>query len=447
MKRPVHLNLFIHSRGHHEASWRHPHSTPLALTDIRYYIDCAQTAEAAFFDSVFLADVLNIPEDIDSAARIWLEPITTLGALAVTTSRIGLIATASTTYSEPFNLARQFASLDHASRGRVGWNIVTSFSAAAGRNFGSSARLTHADRYDRGEEFVQVVKALWDSWSDDAVIDDRAAGRYARKYGIRPINHMGEHYQVAGPLNLPRPPQGWPVLVQAGSSDTGKSFAARHAEAVFTAHLEKKTAQDFYADLKARTVDQGRPADQLLVLPGLSPMIAGTEAEAKRMEQELNELASVEVGRMRLSDRFDGHDFSHLPLDRPLRPEDFPDPAKNEGSRSRTELILGAVRRENPTLRQLLAKLAGARGHYVMAGTPEQVADLIIDWVDCGAADGFNIMPPLLPVMLETFTAEVVPLLQRRGRFRKQYEGSTLREHYGLRRPAGVPSAGPREIR
>ncbi len=435
MKRQIHLNLFIHSRGHHEASWRHPESTKRPLTDLRYYVDCAQKAEAACFDSVFLADVLNIPEDIDSAARIWLEPITTLGALAATTSRIGLIATASTTYSEPFNLARQFASLDHASNGRVGWNIVTSFSAAAGRNFGSAARLTHADRYDRGEEFVDVVKALWDSWGDDAVVDDRAGGRYARKDRIWPVNHAGEHYQVAGPLNLPRCPQGRPVLVQAGSSDTGKDFAARHAEAVFTAHLEKKTAQDFYKDLKARVVAAGRPAKQTLILPGLSPMIAGTEADAKRMERELNELASVEVGRLRLSDRFDGHDFSHLPLDRPLSPDDFPDPAKNEGSRSRTELILGAVRRERPTLRQLLATLAGARGHYVMAGTPEQVADLIEDWIDCGAADGFNLMPPLLPLMLEVFTAEVVPLLRRRGRFRTEYRGLTLRDHYGLDRP------------
>ena len=435
MKRPLHLNLFIHSRGHHEASWRHPKSSPLPLTDLRYYVDCVQKAEAALFDSIFLADVLNIPEDIDSAARIWLEPITTLGALAATTSRIGLIATASTSYTEPFNLARQFSSLDHASNGRVGWNIVTSFGSAASANFGSSGRLTHAGRYDKGEEFVNVVKALWDSWSDDAVVEDRAGGHYARKDRIRPIQHAGAHYQVAGPLNLPRCPQGRPVLVQAGSSDTGKDFAARHAEAVFTAHLEKSTAQDFYKDLKAKVVAAGRPANQTLILPGLSPMIAGTEAEAKRMERELNELASTDVGRMRLSDRFDGHDFSHLGLDQPLRPEDFPEVAKNEGSRSRSELILGAVRRERLTLRQLLAKLAGARGHYVMAGTPEQVADLIEDWIDSDAADGFNLMPPLLPLMLEVFVAEVVPLLQRRGRFRTEYRGTTLREHYGLARP------------
>jgi FMN-dependent oxidoreductase (nitrilotriacetate monooxygenase family) len=435
MKRQFHLNLFINSRGHHEASWRHAQSTPLPLTDVRYYIDCAQKAEAAHFDSIFLADVLNVPEDIDRSARVWLEPVTTLAALAVTTSRIGLIATASTTYAEPFNLARQFASLDHASNGRAAWNIVTSFSAAASRNFGGKARPTHAGRYDKGDEFVEVVKKLWDSWSDDAVADDRERGLYARTDRIRSIDHIGAHYQVAGPLNLPRCPQGRPVLVQAGSSDTGKAFAARHAEAVFTAHLDKSSAQEFYGDLKARTVAASRPADQILILPGLSPMIAGTEAEAKRMERELNELADPEVGRKRLSDRFDGYDFSHLKLDAPLHVEDFPDPAHNEGSRSRTELILGAVRRETITLRQLLAKLAGARGHFVMAGTPEQVADVMEDWVDSGAADGFNLMPPLLPSMLEAFTAEVIPLLTRRSRFRTEYRGTTLREHYGLTRP------------
>lgn len=436
MQRQLHINLFIHSRGHHEASWRHPLSTRQPLTDIDYYLDCARKAEGACFDSMFLADVLNVPDDLDSSARVWLEPITTLAALAVSTRRIGLIGTASTSYTEPFNLARQFASLDHISRGRAAWNIVTSFSAAAGRNFGDTARPTHFGRYSKGDEFVDVVKALWDSWSDDAIVDDRERGLYARKDRIRPIDHAGEHFRVAGPLNLPRCPQGRPVLVQAGSSETGKEFAARHAEAVFTAHLDKQSAQSFYKDLKARVVAAGRPADQTLILPGISPMIAATESEAKRMERELNELADPEVGRKRLSDRFDGQDFSHLRLDVPLRVEDFPDPARNEGSRSRTELILGAVRKGPLTLRQLLAKLAGARGHFVMAGTPEHVADTMLDWLDNGAADGFNLMPPLLPAMLDVFIAEVVPLLRKRGRFRSEYRGATLREHYGLTRPA-----------
>ncbi len=436
MTRQLHLNLFIHGRGHHEASWRHPLSSPLPLTDIRYYQDLAQRAEVACFDSIFLADQLALGDDVAQAARTWLEPVTVLAAVAAVTSKIGLIATASTTYTEPFNLARQFGSLDHISNGRVGWNIVTSWLAAAARNYGGSTQVSHADRYAQGEEFMTVVKALWDSWADDAMLDDRAGGHYANDDRIRAIDHQGAHYRVAGPLNLPRTPQGRPVLVQAGSSEVGRRFAARHAEAVFTAHLEKATAQEFYADLKRIVAEEGRDPAQVLILPGLSPMIGSTEAEAHRLAREADDLCDPEVGRKRLSGRFGGYDFSHLPLDRPLTPADFPDPATVEASRSRTEVIVGLVRREQPTLRQLLATLAGARGHYIYAGTPEQVADLIEDWFTDGAADGFNIMPPLLPAMLDVFSAEVIPLLQRRGLFRTEYSGSTLREHYGLDWPA-----------
>ncbi|HEY2872043.1 MAG TPA: LLM class flavin-dependent oxidoreductase [Reyranella sp.] len=438
MTRRMHLNLFIQSRGHHEASWRHPKSSPLPLTDIRYYQSLVQRAEAGKFDSIFLADQLALDGDIERAGRSWLEPITVLAALATGTSKVGLIATASTTYTEPFNLARQFASIDHMSGGRAGWNIVTSWLAAAARNYGGDGQVTHADRYARGEEFVTVVKALWDSWADDAVLDDRAAGQYARADRIRPINHKGEHYKVAGPLNLPRSPQGRPVFVQAGSSDTGRRFAARHAEAVFTAQMEKATAQAFYTDLKALAMAEGRDIGQVLILPGLSPLIAGTEAEAQRQARELNDLTDPEVGRKRLSGRFGGHDFSHLPLDKPLAPEDFPDPSTVEAARSRTEVIVGLVKREKPTLRQLLAYLAGARGHYTTAGTPEQIADLMESWFEDGAADGFNVMPPVLPAMLDVFVDEVIPLLQKRGLFRTEYEGETLRDHYGLDRPAGA---------
>lgn len=434
MKHQLHLNLFIQSRGHHEASWRHPLSSPLALTDIAYIQDLARRAEAACFDSIFLGDTLALGEDMQ-APQAWLEPITVLGALAVSTSRIGLIATASTTYTEPFNLARQFASLDHMSNGRAGWNIVTSWLPAAARNFGGAGSPDHEDRYARGEEFVAVANALWDSWAADAVVDDRASGRYARPERIRPIRHKGKYYDVAGPLNVPRCPQGRPVLVQAGSSETGRRFAARHAEAVFTAHMEKTTAQAFYADLKALAVADGRVASQIHILPGISPLIASTEAEAQRLEREANELADPDVGRRRLSNRFGGHDFSHLKLDQVLTPEDFPDPETVQAARSRTEVIVGFVRRQSPTLRQLLATLAGARGHLTIAGTPEQVADLIEDWFRDGAADGFNLMPPFLPHMLDVFCREVVPLLQRRGLFRKQYEGTTLREHLGLAWP------------
>jgi FMN-dependent oxidoreductase (nitrilotriacetate monooxygenase family) len=438
MSRQLHLNLFIHSRGHHEASWRHPQSSPLALTDIRYYQDLAQRAEAARFDSVFVADQLALAEDVAQAARTWLEPVTLLAAIAVSTSRIGLIATASTTYTEPFNLARQFASIDHISNGRAAWNIVTSWLATAARNYGSSAQTSHADRYARAEEFMTVVKALWDSWADDAIVDDRARGLYARADRIRAIDHRGDFYRVVGPLNLPRSPQGRPVLVQAGSSDTGRRFAARHAEAVFTAHLEKRTAREFYADLKTLAAIEGRNPDQVLILPGLSATIGATETEAQRLLREVNDLTDPEVGRKRLSNRFGGHDFSDLPLDRPLSPEDFPEPGMVEAARSRTEVILNLVHRDRPTLRKLLAYLAGARGHFVTAGTPEQIADLIEDWFQDGAADGFNIMPPLLPAQFDTFTAEVIPLLQRRGLFRRDYQGTTLRDHYGLPRPAGA---------
>ncbi|HTZ35646.1 MAG TPA: LLM class flavin-dependent oxidoreductase [Stellaceae bacterium] len=436
MPRRLHLNLFIHSRGHHEASWRSPLSSPLPLTDIGYYQDVARRAEAALFDSIFFADQLALGGDVAQAARTWLEPITVLAALAVSTSRIGLIATASTTYTEPFNLARQFASIDHISNGRAAWNIVTSWLAAAAGNFGGEAQVSHADRYARGEEFMSVVKALWDSWAADAVLDDRAAGRYARGDRIRPIDHRGDFYRVAGPLNLPRCPQGRPVLVQAGSSDTGRRFAARHAEAVFTAHMAKETAQQFYADLKRLAAEEGRDPAHVLILPGLSPMIAGTEAEAQRLARETNELTDPEVGRKRLSNRFGGHDFSQLPLDRPLSPGDFPPPDTVEAARSRTEVILNLVRRDRPTLRQLLGYLAGARGHFVTAGTPEQIADLIADWFADGAADGFNVMPPLLPAQLDAFADEVIPILQRRGLFRTAYDGVTLREHYGLPLPA-----------
>jgi FMN-dependent oxidoreductase (nitrilotriacetate monooxygenase family) len=443
MKRQLHLNLFIHSRGHHEASWRHPASSPLSLTDIRYYQDLAQRAEAAHFDSIFLADQLALGGDAAQAARTWLEPITVLAALAVSTSRIGLIATASTTYTEPFNLARQFASIDHISQGRAGWNIVTSWLATAARNFGGDKQVSHEDRYARAEEFMRVVNALWDSWAEDAVVDDRASGLYARADHIRPIDHRGDFYQVAGPLNMPRCPQGRPVLVQAGSSDTGRRFAARHAEAVFTAHLEKATAREFYADLKRLAAAEGRNPEHVLILPGLSAMIASTETEAQRLAQEVNELCDIEVGRKRLSNRFGGHDFSHLPLDRPLTRADFPDPGSVEAARSRTEVIINFVERENATLRQLLAYLAGARGHFATAGAPEQIADLIEDWFTDGAADGFNVMPPLLPAQLDVFTAEVVPILQRRGLFRTEYEGTTLREHYGLPWPPSAFDSAP----
>ncbi|MBY0334036.1 MAG: LLM class flavin-dependent oxidoreductase [Acetobacteraceae bacterium] len=433
----MHLNLFVLGRGHHEAAWRHPLATRRPMTDLAYYRDLARTAERGLLDSLFLADILTlgIGEGMESNAVGGLEPITLLSALAGATTHLGLIGTASTTYMEPFNLARQFASLDHISGGRAGWNIVTSWAPGAERQFGREAQPSHADRYERAEEFVALACALWDSWADDAILDDPASGRFADARRIRAPNHAGPHYRVAGPLNLPRPPQGRPVLVQAGSSDTGRRFAARHAEAVFTAHLEKATALEFHRDLKALAHAEGRDPDGVIILPGLSAIIGSTEAEAKRIERELGELSDPEIGRARLSGRFGGHDFSHLPLDRPLSVEDFPAPETVQAARSRTQVITGLVARERPTLRGLLARLAGARGHYCMAGTPEGVADMMENWFRAGAADGFNLMPPILPAMLERFIDGVVPILQRRGLFRTEYAGPMLRDQYGLARP------------
>ncbi len=436
MTRQLHLNLFIQARGHHETAWDHPGATPHKLHDLSYYQDLARRAEAALFDSIFFADSLLLTGDAARSGRLWFEPITLIAALAASTERIGLIATGSCTYSEPYNLARQFLSIDHMSGGRVGWNIVTTWMDAAARNYGAEHR-AHGDRYVVGDEFVEVVKGLWDTWADDAVVDDRSGhGVYADTDRIRPLNFKGTYYNVAGPLNLPRSRQGRPVLVQAGASDAGRDFASRHAEAVFTAHLEKDTAQEFYADIKRRAAQAGRNPQQVVILPGLNPVIGSTEAESKRLLMELNSRMDPEVGRRTLSQRFAGHDFSHLDLDTPLTTKDFPDPDTLETMKSRAAMIVRIVEREGLTLRELLARFAGGRGHYTFAGTPEQVADLIEDWFRDGAADGFNVMPPVVPVMLEPIVEHLIPILQKRGLFRREYSGRTLREHLGLDRPA-----------
>ncbi|NUY04153.1 LLM class flavin-dependent oxidoreductase [Paraburkholderia youngii] len=436
MPRPIHLNLFIHGRGHHEAGWRHPGATRKALTDITYFADLAKRAEAGRFDSIFFADALELGDSARYVASGALEPITALAALARETTRIGLIATASTTYTEPFNLARQFASLDHISGGRIGWNIVTSWVGGAGPNFGYERAPEHAERYARADEYVGVVKALWDSWADDAIIDDPQTGRFLERERVRRIDWKGSFYRVAGPLNLPRPPQGRPVLVQAGSSATGKAFAARHAEAVFTAHLSKASAADFYTELKQGAIAAGRRADDIVILPGLSAAIGPTDAQAHTLLEELNALTDIEVGLSRLSNRFGGYDFSALPLDQPLSRDDFPDPSTVQAAQSRAAVITDLVARERPTLRGLLRQLAGARGHFTVAGSPERIADVIEDWIESRAADGFNLMPPVLPAQLDIFVDHVVPILQKRGLFRREYEADTLRGHYGLGRPA-----------
>lgn len=432
MARELHLNLFISGRGHHETAWRHPASTKKALSDLSYYRDLALAAETAKLDSIFFADQLALGDELAHAARGELEPITLLGALAALTSHIGLIATASTTYNEPYNLARQFASLDHLSGGRIGWNIVTSWAPGAAVNFGQESQVGIDQRYARAHDFVEAVSKLWDSWAKDAILDDREQGVYASPDRVRRAEHRGSHFSVAGALNIPRSPQGRPVFVQAGASTDGRAFAARYAEAIFTAHLTKDSAITFYSDVKTQARAIGRSPDQIVILPGLSAAIGSTEAEAKRVWEELNALSHPSVGLARLSSRFGGHDFSHLKLDDVLSVEDFPDPAQVQASRSRAQSITALVARERPTLRGLLHSLAGARGHFTATGTPEQIADIIEDWFLSGAADGFNVMPPILPAQFEVFAGEVVPLLRKRGLFRSEYDDGTLRDRLGL---------------
>ncbi|MGV2166185.1 LLM class flavin-dependent oxidoreductase [Agrobacterium sp. 16-172Ci] len=432
MSRHLHLNLFLMSRGHHEGAWRHPKSNHKALTDLSLYVEAATIAEKAKFDAVFLADTLAAGNSSGLASSGSLEPIVLLSLLAAHTSKIGLIGTASTTYSLPYTLARQFATLDHLSNGRAGWNIVTSWAPEAGANYGLQQNVDHGDRYKLAEEFVEAVDALWKSFPADAVIDDRESGKYLDRDRIVPANYIGEHYRTKGPLNVPESPQSRPVYIQAGQSDAGRGFAARWAEAIFTAHMTKESAKDFYADVKKRAVGYGRSADDIVILPGISAAIGSTKAEAELVWEELDALTSTEVGLTRLSARFGGHDFSGIPLDQPLTRDDFPDPNTVEASKSRVIGYVDMTLKENLTLRQLLRKLAGARGHFVATGTPEEVADIIEDWFKTGAADGFNVMPPTINSQLELFAEEVVPILQKRGLFREDYEGSTLRSHFGL---------------
>lgn len=432
MTKELHLNLFLMPRGHHESAWRHPRSAPESLTDLALYSNAARIAEEAKMDAVFLADALVAPASGGLVASGALEPITLLSALAAVTTRIGLIGTASTTYSLPYTLARQFATLDHLSNGRAGWNIVTSWAPQAGLNYGHDTEPGHAERYRMAQDFMQAVDALWRSWPAEALVDDRDSGVYSDSDLIRPVNHRGPFYRTRGPLNVPASLQSRPVYVQAGQSDDGRAFAAEWAEVIFTAHMIKDTAQVFYADVKARAVGRGRRPDDIAILPGLSAAIGSTQAEADRVFEELDELTSPEIGLTRLSARFGGHDFTAVPLDRPLREGDFPDPASVEASKSRAMGYAATALKEGLTLRQLLQKLAGARGHLTLAGPPERIADVIEDWFTSGAADGFNVMPPVIYEQLELFASEVVPLLQKRGLFRTEYRGRTLRDHFGL---------------
>ncbi|WP_405810199.1 LLM class flavin-dependent oxidoreductase [Streptomyces sp. NBC_00210] len=432
--RQFHLNAFLMNAGHHDAAWRHPGTRPDRITDLSYFQELARTAERGRLDSLFLADGVALWGDARYNAAGGFEPLTLLSALAVATEHIGLIATVSTTFNEPFHVARKFASLDHISGGRAGWNIVTSGNVAEARNFGLEEHLEHSLRYERAAEFVDVTKELWDSWRDDAPVIDRERGVYAEEGAIRPIGHRGTHFRVDGPLNVQRSPQGHPLLVQAGSSEDGKEFAARYAEAVFTAQQTLADGQTFYKDLKSRLAKYGRTPDQLKILPGICPIIGATEAEALALEDELTRLQVPEYGLQQLSGML-GTDLSGLPLDGPL--PDLPEERDINGNKSRFTLVAELAGREQLTIRQLIARLGGGRGHRVFAGTPEQIADQLEEWFTEGAADGFNIMPPYLPGGLDHFVDQVVPLLQARGLFRTEYSGRTLRDHYGLQRPPG----------
>ncbi|WP_258077784.1 LLM class flavin-dependent oxidoreductase [Xanthomonas bromi] len=439
----MHLGAFLPAPGHHVAAWRHPRARPDGGLDFNYYRQLVQTAERGLFDLVFLSDGAGIRthyKDADELSRwgrmVHFEPITLLSALAVHTQRIGLVATLSTTYNEPFNVARKFASLDFLSQGRAGWNVVTSASDAEARNFNLDTQLEHATRYRRAREFLGVVQGLWDSWEDDAFLYDKAGGQYFDPRKLHILGHHGEFFRVDGPLNVARSPQGHPVIVQAGSSADGQDFAAAFAEVMFTAQQTLEQARELYGSMKRQAAGKGRDPDAMKILPGLFPVIGQSRAHAEDRYGELQDLIDEKVGLGLLSDRL-GVDASLLPLD-----ERLPELAATEGSKSRQQLVYDQARREGLTVRQLYKAVAGGRGHRVVLGTVADVVDQMAAWVEAGAADGFNIMPPHLPDCLSEFVDQVIPELQRRGLFRTRYEGTTLREHLGLARPLNVHADG-----
>lgn len=433
--RQIKLGAFLMQTGHHIAAWRHPDAQADAPVNFRHYAELARRAEAAKFDAIFLADSVGVRNtDLASLSRTarsdHFEPLTLLSALAAVTEKIGLIATVSTTYNEPYHVARKFASLDHISGGRSGWNLVTSSGQGEAQNFNLDEHVEHARRYARAAEFHDVVLGLWDSWEDDAFLRDKPSGQYFDPAKLHPLRHRGEHFSVRGPLNVSRSPQGRPVVVQAGASPAGRDLAARTAEVIFVAHQTFDEAQAFYRDIKGRAVAYGRDPDDIKIMPGIFPVIGRTQAEAEDKFARLQDLIHPVVGVQLLSNMIGGFDLSGYPVDGPL-----PDLPETNGGKSRQQLLIDLARRDNLTIRQLYLRIAGARGHQQVVGTPQSVADQLQQWFEEDGADGFNIMSPWLPGGLDDFIELALPELRRRGLFRSEYEGATLRQHLGLARP------------
>jgi FMN-dependent oxidoreductase (nitrilotriacetate monooxygenase family) len=434
--RTLKLGAFIMATGHHIAAWRHPDSDADAGHSVDHYRGLAQTAERGLFDLVFVADSpagWDSDRDPEIRRRVshsaHFEPVTLWSALSQVTNNIGFVATASTTYEDPYLLARKFASLDHISKGRAAWNVVTT-AADVSKNFSIPGHPAHSNRYERAEEFVDLVLDLWDSYEDDAILADKASGVFLDPEKVHKIDHHGKVFDVAGPLNVARSPQGRPVVVQAGASEPGRELAARTAEVIFTANQTLGEAQAFYADLKRRLPAFGRRAEDLVIMPGIFPVLGGTEKEAQDNYDFIQSLVHPTIAWSILMQHYAGVDLSSYSLDDKAPPL----PPHTENNQSRLKLV-SELQAKGLTLRQLYLSLATARGHRTVVGTPEQIADAIEEWFTQGAADGFNIMPPILPTALTDFVDQVVPILQRRGLSRTAYEGTTLRDNLGLARP------------
>ncbi len=426
--RQMKLGLFLAPGGHHMAAWRHPDAYRDGV-NIKSYLNFAEIAERGCFDLLFVADVFSFSPRAKRVDAFRLEPLTLLSALAMTTSKIGLVATATTSFNEPYNVARKFASLDHISGGRAGWNIVTS-SANEAPNFGVDELSEHAERYRRADEFTHVVRGLWDCFEDDAVIIDKENGAFFDPAKLCVLNHEGKYFKVRGPLSLPRSPQGNPVLVQAGSSEDGKNLASKYAEVIFTIQGDLESARAFTRDIKERAVSFGRNPAHALVMPGVLPIVGRTRQEAQDKYELLQSFIHTEAGLLQLS-RSMGVDLTGADVDKPL-----PDMDVAKLPQSRSVGIYEQSKRENMTIRETYEKLVVSKGHRQLIGTPADVADSLQEWFENDGADGFNIMPPFSPGGLTDFADFVVPELQRRNLFRTHYEGSMLRDHLGLPRPA-----------